>query len=96
MSTASADHVTNVFVVANDNEEYVKGDPFWPVLCDNITAAARTATMADAKKYLKTAEKRLKPKQKLHIVPCEASYDASFQLVGIKEVINDKPRDHQV
>lgn len=86
MSGGTQGHVTNVYVIETEDNQYVKGDPFWPELTERIDSAARQATMSDAKKYIKTAEKRLKPKQKLHATACEAVYDSSFNLKEIKKV----------
>jgi Mg-chelatase subunit ChlI len=78
-------HENSVVVVATENGEYVKGDSFWPVVTDRIMDAVRHATMSDAKKYIKTASKRLNPKQKLHAVNCIAAYDDNFNLIEVRK-----------
>ena len=81
----SIQHVSSVKLVLTEDGEYLKGDAFWPVVTNKSTEATRHANLQDAKKYLKTAEKRLKPKQKLHIEDFLAVYDNNFNLIEVKK-----------
>lgn len=78
-------HTSDRVLIKTEDGMYLCGDAFWPETTDNIIKAARHANLADAKKYLKTAEKRLKPKSKLTTVVCEATFDANFNVVSVKE-----------
>lgn len=79
-----ANHINEVLMVRNSEGDWIKNDPFWPVATSRITDGARIATMADAKKFVKTASKRAKTGLPLKIVHCTAEYDANFQIVSIK------------
>lgn len=77
-------HTSVVLIVRTPTGEWVKGDPFWPKTTDRITDAARLSTMADAKKFVKTATKRLKAGE-LKIIKATAEYDSNFTCIGVKE-----------
>ena len=55
-----SNHISEVLMIRNSNGDWIKNDPFWPVATSKITEGARIATPADAKKFLKTANKRAK------------------------------------
>ena len=79
-----ANHTNPVFLVAV-NDLWVKGDPFYPEVSDKITDAFRNTTMADAKKYLKTASKRIKEvKGDLRIVKAIETRDDKFNLIKVE------------
>jgi len=79
-----ANHTNPVFLVTV-NDLWVKGDPFYPEVSDKITDAFRNATMADAKKYLKTASKRIKEvKGDLRIVKAIETRDDKFNLIKVE------------
>ena len=77
-------HTSAVLIVRTPTGEWVKGDPFWPKTTTVITDAARLSNLSDAKKFVKTATKRLKAGE-LKIVKAVAEYDSNFICVGVKE-----------
>ena len=79
-----ANHVNSVFIVAVD-DMWVKGDSFYPQTTDKIKDAARLSTPQDAKKYVKTATKRLKGvKGPLRIIKATETRDKDFNLVKVE------------
>lgn len=78
-----SNHISEILMIRNSNGNWIKNDPFWPVATSNITEGARIATPADAKKFLKTANKRAKEGLPLKIVKCVAEYNENFQVVKI-------------
>lgn len=79
-----SNHISEILMVRNSDGDWIKNDPFWPVATSRITDGARLATLADAKKFHKTATKRAKEGLPLKIVTCIAEYDDRFQIVSIK------------
>ena len=78
-------HTNPVFLVAVD-DLWVKGDSFYPQTTENIKDAFRNTTLSDAKKYVKTASKRLKEvKGNLRIVPATEFRDDNFNLIKVEQ-----------
>lgn len=77
-------HTTAVLIVRTPDGEWVKGDPFWPKITSRITDAARLSNMSEAKKFVKTATKRLKAGE-LKIVKATAEYDSNFTCIAVTE-----------
>ncbi len=79
-------HTNPVFIVAAD-DQWVKGDAFYPQVTERIMDAFRNTTLPDAKKYVKTASKRLKDfKGNLRIVKAIATRDDQFNLISVEVV----------
>lgn len=79
-----ANHTNSVFIVTVD-DLWVRGDSFYPETTDKIMDATRSTTMADAKKYVKTASKRIKGvKGNLRIVKAIETRDDNFNLVKVE------------
>ena len=77
-------HTNPVFIIAAD-DQWVKGDSFYPQLTGRITDAFRNTTLSDAKKYVKTASRRLKDfKGDLRIVKAIATRDDKFNLISVE------------
>ena len=81
-------HCSSVLIVRTPDGEWVKGDPFWPQTTTRITEAARLSTMADAKKFVKTATKRLKAGE-LKIVKASAEYDSNFTCIAVRVIMSE-------
>ena len=79
-------HTNKVVMIKTANGEWVSGDSFWPKTTSQIIKGVRLSSMADAKKYVKTAEKRLK-QGKLKTVNAVAEYDGNWNLVNITEEV---------
>lgn len=79
-------HSSKSFLVRIVDGNWIKGDPFWAVETDNIMSATRLDSRNDAKKYLKTLEKR-KKNVKFEIVPCTTVWSDNFE---VKSVTEDK------
>lgn len=81
-----ANHTNQVFIVTVD-DMWVKGDAFYPGTTENIKDATRLTLINDAKKYVKTASKRLKGvKGNLQIVKAMETRDENFNLVNVEVV----------
>jgi len=85
-----ANHTNNVLIVRVNGQEYVKGDAFYPQTTEKILEATRLTLLSDAKKYVKTAAKRLKmDASKLQIVQAVETRDGNFKLINV-EIVDQK------